>query len=282
MIRLSCPNCSQALSARPELAGKSATCSRCKTVIAIPHPTSTAPTAEAELSAIKVECTNCQASLRVPGNLQGKIIACPKCGTRVTAPAPTSEGTPHRPERSMRVAESLPETSFSAAQSKKPAKNRDSHEPFDVVDCPHCDEPNEVEEDAVGETIRCRGCKKRFRVPDGREDRDDDSDLEDSAEDDSDLEDSDLERFERRRRRKRRPRESNAGQICSILSIVSGAIAFLFCPPLFGITGLVLGIIGTNISSRKTLGIIGIVVSVVGTIAGIALGVFVALRMQHL
>jgi hypothetical protein len=73
-------------------------------------------------------------------------------------------------------------------------------------------------------------------------------------------------------RRGREQQESPAGSVCSILSVIFGGIAFLLCPPLFGLAGLTLGIIGTVLSQNKTLGIIGIVLSVVGTIFGMMLG----------
>jgi hypothetical protein len=71
--------------------------------------------------------------------------------------------------------------------------------------------------------------------------------------------------------------ESSTGRTCSILSIIFGAVAFLFCPIVFGLAGFVLGIIGVVQSKNKTAGVIGIVLSVVGTVVGMILGAATAL-----
>jgi predicted Zn finger-like uncharacterized protein len=88
---------------------------------------------------------------------------------------------------------------------------------------------------------------------------------------DDDFDDDDYQRP--RRRRRRRDEQNSGGHVCSILSCVFGGIAFLVCPPIFGIAGLVLGIIGVCLSRDKTLGSIGIVVSALGMIFGMALGI---------
>ncbi|MBI3408272.1 MAG: DUF4339 domain-containing protein [Planctomycetes bacterium] len=72
--------------------------------------------------------------------------------------------------------------------------------------------------------------------------------------------------------RPRRPKENQAGYVCSLLSCIFGGVAIVFCPPLFGLAGLVLGVVGTSLSRNKTLGIVGIVVSVVCTILGMIIG----------
>ncbi len=66
---------------------------------------------------------------------------------------------------------------------------------------------------------------------------------------------------------------SQSGRVCSILSVVFGCVAFLLCPPLFGLAGLVLGIIGAVQSEKKTLAVVGIVLSIIGTIVGMIIGV---------
>jgi hypothetical protein len=71
---------------------------------------------------------------------------------------------------------------------------------------------------------------------------------------------------------------SSAGLVCSILSCVFGGIAFLCFPPVFGLAGLVLGIIGVCLSRDKGIGIVGIVLSVVGTVLGMALGMILWMR----
>lgn len=59
-------------------------------------------------------------------------------------------------------------------------------------------------------------------------------------------------------------------RVCSTLSVVFGCIAFM--SPFFGLAGLVLGIIGVVQDEQKGLGTIGIVLSVVGAIVGMAIG----------
>lgn len=60
--------------------------------------------------------------------------------------------------------------------------------------------------------------------------------------------------------------DSNQGRTFTILSFVSGAISFIFCPLLFGIGGIVLGVLGN--SKGDPLAKWAIVVSVVGLIGG--------------
>lgn len=54
-----------------------------------------------------------------------------------------------------------------------------------------------------------------------------------------------------------------------------GGVAFLFCPPLFGIAGVVPGIIGVSMSNNKLLGAIGIVLSIIGSVVGMVFGAIV-------
>jgi hypothetical protein len=75
--------------------------------------------------------------------------------------------------------------------------------------------------------------------------------------------------------------QRNGGDVCSILSCVFGAVAFLLCPPLFGLAGLVLGIIGVCLGQNKAVGVVGIVLSVVGTVVGMLLGVAIATARFH-
>ncbi|HET7385860.1 MAG TPA: DUF2510 domain-containing protein [Nocardioidaceae bacterium] len=59
----------------------------------------------------------------------------------------------------------------------------------------------------------------------------------------------------------------------SIIGIVCGAVAFVFCPILFGPAGLVLGGIGRSKGER--LATVALVVSGLGLVVGIILGVVV-------
>lgn len=66
--------------------------------------------------------------------------------------------------------------------------------------------------------------------------------------------------------------EDGGGKTCALLSVIFGSMAFLFFPILFGPAGLVLGIIGTVRCRKKGMAITGIVLSAVGTIAGMIIG----------
>lgn len=71
--------------------------------------------------------------------------------------------------------------------------------------------------------------------------------------------------------------EDGTGKTCALLSIIFGCVAFLFCPIVFGLAGIVLGIIGVTRCQKKKLAITGLVLSVVGMIAGMIIGVLVAI-----
>lgn len=63
------------------------------------------------------------------------------------------------------------------------------------------------------------------------------------------------------------PNESNT---LSIIGIVCGAIAFLFCPPLFGLAGLILG--GIALSKKERLAPWALGVSGAGLVLGMVIG----------
>ncbi|MEV5767232.1 hypothetical protein AB0L34_22085 [Micromonospora sp. NPDC052213] len=67
-----------------------------------------------------------------------------------------------------------------------------------------------------------------------------------------------------------RPR-SGAARICTILGFVFAVIAILFLPPLFGLVGLILGIVGAVLGD-KPLGWYAAVASVAGAIIGMVIG----------
>ncbi|MBU7597891.1 DUF4190 domain-containing protein [Streptomyces sp. P38-E01] len=67
-----------------------------------------------------------------------------------------------------------------------------------------------------------------------------------------------------------RPNDSNT---LSIVGIVLGCVAFLFCPPGFGIAGIVCGVVAKNKNERLANTAIG--VSIAGLIIGMILGVVV-------
>lgn len=63
----------------------------------------------------------------------------------------------------------------------------------------------------------------------------------------------------------------NASNTLSIVGIVLGCVAFLFCPPGFGIAGLVCGIVAKNQGQRLAPTAIGV------SIAGLVLGMVLSL-----
>ncbi|MFJ8832517.1 hypothetical protein [Micromonospora aurantiaca] len=63
-----------------------------------------------------------------------------------------------------------------------------------------------------------------------------------------------------------RPR-TNAARICTIIAFVFAAIAIFILPPLFGLVGLVLGIVGAVLGD-KPLGWYAAAASVAGAVIG--------------
>ena len=70
--------------------------------------------------------------------------------------------------------------------------------------------------------------------------------------------------------------DNDHGKTLCRLSIVFGAIAFLFLPPFIGGAGLICGIVGVVKSKDKTLGTIGIIVSALGIVVGMIIGAMIA------
>lgn len=67
---------------------------------------------------------------------------------------------------------------------------------------------------------------------------------------------------------------SHPGRTQAILGIISAVIAVLFVPPVFGIAGIVLGVIARN-KGDKTLGLVAIMLSAVLMVIGMILRVVV-------
>ena len=75
----------------------------------------------------------------------------------------------------------------------------------------------------------------------------------------------------RRRRRRRDGDQSQGGLVCGIIACICGGVAFVFCPIVLGLAGIVLGIVSVSISENKTIGIVGIAISGVGMVVGMVL-----------
>lgn len=75
------------------------------------------------------------------------------------------------------------------------------------------------------------------------------------------------------------PQQASASNTLSIIGIVCGVIGLFFCPPLFGIAGIVLGIVGKGKGER--LGTTAIIVGAVGLVLGTILGAALLLAARH-
>jgi hypothetical protein len=67
--------------------------------------------------------------------------------------------------------------------------------------------------------------------------------------------------------------QQNTSNLFSILAIVFGIVAVLFLPIVFGLAAIVLGIIARSKGER--LSTIGLVVAILGTLAGFVIGYLV-------
>jgi hypothetical protein len=66
---------------------------------------------------------------------------------------------------------------------------------------------------------------------------------------------------------------ANAGNVLSIIAMVCGGIALLFCPILLGPAGIALGIIGKR--RGESLATVAIAVAAVGMVVGFIIGAVV-------
>jgi predicted RNA-binding Zn-ribbon protein involved in translation (DUF1610 family) len=194
---------------------------------------------------IRFTCSSCNTSLQASDEDTGREFACPSCGQLQEIPAgsPASRQLSHGSAAQDLEAESEGENAL----------------------CPRCDATVRVPYELLGTMVCCPYCRADFRARSSNAFEDSDRHYDDYA-------------YPRRRYRRVRIENddtSSAGATCSLLSVIFGAVAFLFCPIIFGIAGLILGIIGTVLSEDKTMGIIGIVLSVIGPVCGMILLIMV-------
>jgi hypothetical protein len=71
----------------------------------------------------------------------------------------------------------------------------------------------------------------------------------------------------------------SVGRTCGILSIIFGGVGLLPCE-IVGLARLVLGIVSVSITKNKTLGTVGIIVSVVGIVMSIVIGVLLQMGLH--
>ncbi|MFJ3582973.1 hypothetical protein ACIPPS_12205 [Streptomyces sp. NPDC090127] len=71
------------------------------------------------------------------------------------------------------------------------------------------------------------------------------------------------------------PSRASGSNVLSIVAIVLGVIALLFLPIVFGVVGVVLGIVAKTVRHER-LATVAIVVSAVGLVGGMILGALVA------
>lgn len=69
------------------------------------------------------------------------------------------------------------------------------------------------------------------------------------------------------------PQAGNSSNTLSIVGIVLGCIAVIFCPPGFGIAGIVCGVVAKSKGERLAPTAIG--VSIAGLVVGVVLGILV-------
>jgi len=65
-------------------------------------------------------------------------------------------------------------------------------------------------------------------------------------------------------------RTTTGARVCTILGFVFAVVAILFLPPVFGLAGLVLGLIGAMLGDRP-LGWYAAVAAVIGAVIGMVL-----------
>lgn len=127
--------------------------------------------------------------------------------------------------------------------------------------CPDCEQAYQAPETAAGKRRSCLKCGAVLRVP------------LPAPPDEAATSDDLTCVLTEREPLKHKKTQNDPGKLCSMLSVIFGAIAILFFPPLFGLSGFVLGVIGVVIGNDKVTPVLGIVISIFGTFLGMTLGI---------
>jgi DNA-directed RNA polymerase subunit RPC12/RpoP len=217
---------------------------------------------------IAFRCPSCQMSLQAKPTEAGQKINCPSCGQRLQVP-----GRP--PVNRTVLGELAPELSINSGLSLPPSRSREQEGPRPTAKPPvptvlpvawYSSHQGEREGPYSEEDMRRRARKGDLRRKDpvwtagmaGWQPAEDYFSFPPVTPPSAPP-------------ARQLPTEeaSPGGRVCGVLSIIFGGVAFLpFCPWLFGLAGLILGIISLCICSNKTLGAIGTPLSAVGMMAG--------------
>jgi DNA-directed RNA polymerase subunit RPC12/RpoP len=233
-------------------------------------------------------CPTCKMALSAPHEKAGAKTACPYCGQRLQVPTRKNQTVlgEELPAQEERASLPLPESWWSQAPTGA----------IIAVNCPACLKDFQVPVSEAGQKLACPTCGQRVQVP-GQQPTNKTvlgklgnppevldvipvplseipPPLPTISPTSSAATPAPLPLIN--------PNDSNEviGLVCGILSLVFGLIAFGFCPPLFGIAGIALGIIGACLSRNKALGISGVVLSAVGMVVGLLLGFLMLTQLR--
>ncbi len=84
MIDFSCAKCGKQFSLKPEFAGRTTTCSGCKSPLLVPTPVAHAPGSPVEK--IAFSCAKCGMKFNVPADFAGRKTSCPTCKAALIVP----------------------------------------------------------------------------------------------------------------------------------------------------------------------------------------------------